>query len=59
MQPLGYQVAKSIYLHAKHSPPDTFKRIGKSGFKRAMSQEEAARIVQAAETRIALVDEGD
>jgi Lhr-like helicase len=62
---MGYQVAKSIFRLAK-APPETFQNIGPSGavarergLRRPMSQAEAVRIVNAATTRIQLVDEGD
>ena len=53
----GYQVAKSI-LKLSEKPAGTFQRIGKqrAGMKRPMSQSEAKRIVEAARTRIELVD---
>jgi hypothetical protein len=53
---VGFQMAKKI-LHLSEKPPGTFQRIG-ARFKRDMSQEEAARLVNAAKQRIELVDEG-
>jgi len=53
----GYQVAKAIVELASQRA-GTFKRVGKSGQKRDMSQEEAARIVLTAKKRIELVDSG-
>ena len=65
MRGCGYQIAKRIVLLSKE-PPETFRMVGPGGAtarlfgqRRPMSQSEAARIVQAAQAHIALVDEGD
>lgn len=56
----GYQVAKSI-VKLSEKPEGTIRQIGKqrAGMKRPMSQAEANRIVDAARTRIELVDEDE
>lgn len=51
----GYQVAKSIVKLAGE-PEGTWRRIGSGGGKRPMVQAEAARWVEKAKARIALVD---
>lgn len=62
----GYQVAKAIVLLAE-KPADTFQLIGKKWDerkgpgqrRRPMAQSEAARYVDAAVTRIKLIDEDE
>jgi hypothetical protein len=56
----GWQVAKEIVALAE-MPDDHFKKIGprRAGMRRAMSAQEARRIVDDAKARIALADAAD